>query len=107
MSQSVHAMHLRAGVKMGPGELIDTMVKDGLWDAFNNYHMGITAENVAQKYGITRVDQDAFAYGSQQKAAAAASAGRFQAEITPVTVQGRKADVIVDKDEITKPGPTA
>jgi len=106
MSLSVHAVHLRAGVKMGAGELTDTMVKDGLWDAFNNYHMGVTAENVAQKYGITRADQDAFAYGSQQKAAAAAAAGRFQAEITPVTVKTRKADVIVDRDEYPKPDTT-
>jgi len=106
MSLSVHAAHLRAGVKMGTGELTDTMVKDGLWDAFNNYHMGVTAENVAQKYGITRVDQDLFAFGSQQKAAAAAAAGRFQAEIAAVTVKGRKADVVVDKDEYLKPDTT-
>ena len=106
MSQSVHALHLRPGVKMGPGELTDTMVKDGLWDAFNNVHMGITAENVAKKYGISRADQDAFAYGSQQKAAAAASAGRFQTEIAPVTVKERKADVVVDKDEYPKPDTT-
>ncbi len=106
MSQSVHAMHMRSGIKMGPGELTDTMVKDGLWDAFNNYHMGITAENVAQKYGITRADQDAFALASQQKAAAAATAGRFDAEIVPVTVKGRKADVVVDKDEYLKPDTT-
>jgi len=106
MSLSPHAMHLRAGVKMGPGEMIDTMVKDGLWDAFNNYHMGVTAENVAQKFGISRADQDAFAFASQQKTAAAAAAGRFQAEITPVTVRGRKADVIVDKDEYPKPDTT-
>ena len=106
MSQSVHAMHLRPGVKMGPGELTDTMVKDGLWDAFNNYHMGVTAENVAQTYAITRADQDAFAVASQQKAAEAASAGRFQAEIAPVTVKGRKADVVVDKDEYLKPDTT-
>lgn len=106
MSLSVHAMHLRAGVKMGPGELTDTMIKDGLWDAFNNYHMGITAENIAKKYGISRVDQDTFAFCSQLKAAAAAGAGRFQAEITPVTVKGRKADVVVDKDEYLKPDTT-
>ena len=106
MSQSVHAMHLRPGVKMGPGELTDTMVKDGLWDAFNNYHMGVTAENVAKTYAITRADQDAFAVASQQKAAAAASAGRFQAEIAPVTVKGRKSDVVVDKDEYLKPDTT-
>jgi acetyl-CoA C-acetyltransferase len=106
MSQSVHAMHLRGGVKMGSGELTDTMVKDGLWDVFNNYHMGVTAENVAKKYEISRADQDAFAYGSQQKAAAAASAGRFLVEIAPVTVKGRKADLVVDKDEYLKPDTT-
>ncbi len=106
MSQSVHAVHLRAGVKMGAGELTDTMIKDGLWDAFNNYHMGITAENVAKQYGISRADQDALALASQQKATAAQSAGRFQAEIVPVTVKGRKADVVVDKDEYIKPDTT-
>jgi len=106
MSQSVHAVHLRTGIKMGPGELTDTMIKDGLWDAFNNYHMGITAENVARNYGISRPDQDAFAYGSQQKAAAAVLAGRFQVEIAPVTVKGRKGDVVVDKDEHPKPDTT-
>ncbi len=105
-SLSVHASHLRAGIKMGAGELADTMVKDGLWDAFNNYHMGITAENVAQKYAITRADQDAFALDSQQKAAAAAAAGRFRAEIASVTVKGRKGDVVVDKDEYIKPDTT-
>jgi acetyl-CoA C-acetyltransferase len=106
MSLSVHAAYLRAGIKMGPGELTDTMVKDGLWDAFNNYHMGITAENVAKQFGITRADQDSFALASQQKAAAAAAAGRFQAEIAPVTVKGRKGDVVVDKDEYLKPDTT-
>jgi acetyl-CoA C-acetyltransferase len=106
MSQSVHALHLRAGIKMGPGELTDTMVKDGLWDAFNNYHMGITAENVAQKYGITRADQDVFALISQQKAAAAAVAGRFKPEITPVTIKGRKGDIVVGNDEYLKPDTT-
>jgi acetyl-CoA C-acetyltransferase len=106
MSQSVHAVHLRAGVKMGTGELTDTMIKDGLWDAFNDYHMGITAENVAKQYGISRADQDAFALTSQQKAAAAQAAGRFQAEIVPVTVKGRKGDVVVDKDEYLKPDTT-
>ncbi len=106
MSQSAHAVHLRGGIKMGSGELTDTMIKDGLWDAFNNYHMGITAENVAQKYGITRDDQDGFALTSQQKAAAAVVAGRFEAEIVPVTVKGRKADVVVDKDEHLRPDTT-
>jgi acetyl-CoA C-acetyltransferase len=106
MSQSVHGLHMRGGIKMGPGELTDTMVKDGLWDAFNNVHMGVTAENVAKAYGISRADQDAFAYGSQQKAAAAAAAGRFRAEIAPVTVKGRKAEIVVDKDEYPKPDTT-
>jgi acetyl-CoA C-acetyltransferase len=104
MSRSVHAAYLRAGIKMGAGELTDTMVKDGLWDAFNDVHMGITAENVARQYGISRADQDAFALTSQQKAAAAA--GRFRAEIAPVTIKGRKGDVIVDKDEYPKPDTT-
>jgi acetyl-CoA C-acetyltransferase len=106
MSQSVHAVHLRAGIKMGAGEMTDTMIKDGLWDAFNDYHMGITAENVARQYGISRADQDAFALASQQKAAAAQAAGRFQAEIAPVTVKTRKGDVVVDKDEYIKPDTT-
>jgi acetyl-CoA C-acetyltransferase len=106
MSQSVHAVQLRAGIKMGAGELTDTMIKDGLWDAFNNYHMGITAENVAKTYGITRADQDAFALASQQKAAAAQVSGRFAAEIVPVTVKGRKGDVVVDQDEFIKPDTT-
>jgi acetyl-CoA C-acetyltransferase len=106
MSQSVHAMHLRGGVKMGSGELIDTMIKDGLWEAFNNYHMGITAENVAKHYEISRISQDAFAFTSQQKAALAVAGGRFQAEIAPVTVKGRKAELIVDKDEYPKPDTT-
>jgi len=106
MSKSVHAVHLRGGIKMGTGELIDTMIKDGLWDAFNDFHMGVTAENVAKHYGISRADQDAFALVSQQKAAAAVSAGLFQAEIAPVTVKGRKGDVIVDKDEYPKPDTT-
>jgi acetyl-CoA C-acetyltransferase len=106
MSQSVHAVHLRGGIKMGAGELTDTMIKDGLWDAFNDVHMGITAENVARHYGISRADQDAFALASQQKAAAAISAGRFQPEIVPVTIKGRKGDTIVDKDEYAKPETT-
>jgi acetyl-CoA C-acetyltransferase len=106
MSQSVHAGHLRGGIKMGAGELTDTMIKDGLWDAFNNVHMGITAENVARHYGISRADQDAFALASQEKAAAAISAGRFQPEIVPVTIKGRKGDTIVDKDEYPKPETT-
>ena len=99
MSQAPHCSHLRNGVKMGNAELVDTMIKDGLWDAFNGYHMGNTAENVAQKWQITRPEQDAFAAGSQQKAEAAQKAGRFKDEIVPVTISGRKGDVIVDMDE--------
>ena len=99
MSQSAHAAHLRAGTKMGELGLIDTMLKDGLWDAFHGYHMGTTAENVATKYQITRVEQDALAAGSQQKASAAQKAGRFKDEIAPVTVKGRKGDVVVSDDE--------
>ena len=92
MSQAPHCIHLRNGVKMGDAELVDTMIKDGLWDAFNGYHMGNTAENVAQKWQITREQQDAFAAASQQKAEAAQKAGRFKDEIVPVTIatpQGR------------------
>ena len=107
MSQAPHCSHLRNGVKMGNTELIDTMIKDGLWDAFNGYHMGNTAENVAQKWQITRPEQDAFAAGSQQKAEAAQKAGRFKDEIVPVTISGRKGDVIVDTDEYPKAGTTA
>ncbi len=107
MSLSPHAVHMRAGTKMGNTTLIDTMITDGLWDAFNNYHMGTTAENVAKKYAITREAQDALALGSQQKYAAAAAAGKFADEIVPVTVAGRKGDVIIDKDEHPKTDTTA
>lgn len=106
MSLSAHAMYLRGGTKMGDASMIDTMIKDGLWDAFNNYHMGQTAENVAAKWGITREEQDAFAAGSQNKAEAAQKEGRFAAEIAAVTVAGRKGDVIVDTDEYPKHGTT-
>ncbi|HEX3349615.1 MAG TPA: acetyl-CoA C-acetyltransferase [Acetobacteraceae bacterium] len=99
MSQSTHAAHLRNGVKMGDMAFIDTMIKDGLWDAFNGYHMGNTAENVARAYQITRDEQDAFAVASQQKASAAQKAGRFKDEIVPVTVKGRKGDTVVADDE--------
>src|ERR1700738_406019 len=99
MSMSAHAAHLRNGTKMGGLELVDTMLKDGLWDAFHGYHMGNTAENVATKFQITREQQDAFALASQQKASAARKSGRFQDEIEPVTGQGRKGDVIVADDE--------
>ena len=99
MSQSAHAAHLRGGTKMGDMSFIDTMIKDGLWDAFHGYHMGTTAENVATKFQITREQQDAFAVASQHKASAAQKAGRFTAEITPVTLKGRKGDTVVDQDE--------
>ncbi len=99
MSQSTHAAHLRAGTKMGELGLVDTMLKDGLWDAFHGYHMGTTAENVATKYQITRAEQDEFAVGSQHKASAAQKSGRFKDEIVPVTLKGRKGDVVVSDDE--------
>jgi len=99
MSQSQHAAYLRGGTKMGGLEFIDTMLKDGLWDAFHGYHMGVTAENVARAFQITRDEQDAFALASQQKASAAQKAGRFADEIAPVTVKGRKGDVVVSEDE--------
>jgi acetyl-CoA C-acetyltransferase len=99
MSTSQHSAYLRAGQKMGAVEFIDTMLKDGLWDAFHGYHMGNTAENVASKYQITREQQDQFALGSQHKASAAQKAGRFKDEITPVTVKTRKGDVVVADDE--------
>ncbi len=99
MSQSTHAAYLRAGTKMGALDFTDTMLKDGLWDAFHGYHMGVTAENVAQKYQITREAQDTFAVGSQNKASAASKSGRFRDEIAPVTVKGRKGETVVDADE--------
>jgi len=107
MSLAPHCAHLRSGTKMGPLELVDTMIKDGLWDAFNGYHMGATAENVARKWQITREQQDAFAARSQQKAEAAQKAGRFRDEIVPVTVKTRKGDQVVDTDEHPKHGTTA
>jgi acetyl-CoA C-acetyltransferase len=106
MSLSAHAAYLRAGQKMGDMSMIDTMVKDGLWDAFNGYHMGITAENIAEQWQITREDQDAFAVGSQNKAEAAQKAGHFDAEITPVTIKGRKGDTVVGADEYIRHGAT-
>ncbi len=99
MSLSTHAAHLRNGTKMGGLEFVDTMLKDGLWDAFHGYHMGNTAENVANKYQITREQQDAFAVGSQQKASAARNSGRFKDEIAPVTVKTRRGETIVADDE--------
>jgi len=106
MSQSVHAAHLRNGVKMGNLEMIDTMIKDGLWDAFNGYHMGNTAENVAKKWQITREQQDNFAVASQNKAEAARKAGKFKDEIVPVTIKTRKGDIVVDQDEYIREGAT-
>ncbi|MFN3549359.1 MAG: acetyl-CoA C-acetyltransferase [Mesorhizobium sp.] len=106
MSLSPHCAHLRAGVKMGDYKMVDTMIKDGLWDAFNGYHMGTTAENVAKQFQITRDAQDAFALASQNKAEAAQKAGRFKDEIVPVTVKGRKGDTIVDQDEYIRIGAT-
>jgi acetyl-CoA C-acetyltransferase len=106
MSLSPHCAYLRAGVKMGNFDMVDTMIKDGLWDIFNGYHMGTTAENVARQWQITRQQQDEFAVGSQHKAEAAQKAGKFADEITPVTVKGRKGDIIVDTDEYPKHGTT-
>jgi acetyl-CoA C-acetyltransferase len=106
MSLSTHAAHLRAGHKMGDLGFIDTMIKDGLWDAFHGYHMGTTAENVARQWQITRDEQDAFAVASQNKAEAAQKAGRFKDEIAPVTISGRKGDVVVDADEYIRHGAT-
>jgi len=106
MSQSPHCMHLRAGTKMGAGEMVDTMIKDGLWDAFNGYHMGTTAENVAEKWQLTRDEQDAFAAHSQNKAEAAQNAGKFADEIVPITIKFRKGETKVDTDEYPKPGVT-
>ena len=107
MSLSTHAQALRAGTKMGGLELIDTMIKDGLTDVFNGYHMGITAENLAEQHQVTREMQDAFAARSQNNASAARSSGRFAHEIAPVTVKGRKGDTIVDADEFIRDGVTA
>ncbi len=106
MSQAPHAAHLRNGQKMGDLNFIDTMIKDGLWDAFNGYHMGTTAENVATQGQITREDQDRFAAQSQNRAEAAQKAGKFDAEIAPVTIKGRKGDTVVDKDEYIRHGST-
>jgi acetyl-CoA C-acetyltransferase len=106
MSQAPHVMHLRDGVKMGDTKLIDTMIKDGLWDAFNGYHMVTTAENVARQWQITREEQDKFAVASQNKAEAAKKAGKFKDEIAPVTIKTRKGDVVVSEDEYIKEGVT-
>jgi acetyl-CoA C-acetyltransferase len=106
MSMAPHCQHLRGGVKMGNFEMVDTMIKDGLWDAFNGYHMGNTAENVARQWQITRQQQDEFAVASQNKAEAAQKAARFKDEIAPVTMKTRKGDVTVDADEYPKHGTT-
>jgi acetyl-CoA C-acetyltransferase len=106
MSLAAHAAHLRNGVKMGDVKFVDTMIVDGLTDAFNNYHMGVTAENVAKKWQITREEQDVFAVGSQNKAEAAQKAGKFKDEIVPYTVSTRKGDVVMDSDEYIKHGVT-
>ncbi len=106
MSKAPHVAHLRDGVKMGDWSLVDTMIRDGLWDAFNGYHMGNTAENVARQWQITRETQDDFAVKSQNKAEAAQAAGRFKDEIAPVTISTRKGDVTVDTDEYIKKGVT-
>jgi acetyl-CoA C-acetyltransferase len=106
MSQSPHAQHLRGGHKMGEVTLMDTMLKDGLWDAFHGYHMGQTAENIAARWQITREDQDRFAVASQNRAEAAQKAGRFAGEIAAVTIKGRKGDTVVDQDEYIRHGAT-
>ena len=107
MSQAPHVAHLRNGTKMGDVKFIDSMIRDGLWCAFNGYHMGNTAENVARKWQFTREEQDAFAAASQQKAEAAQKADRFKDEIAAVTIQTRKGDVVVESDEYPKHGTTA
>ncbi len=104
MSQSAHVAHMRNGTKMGNLEMIDSMIKDGLWDAFNGYHMGTTAENVAKEFQIDRQTQDEFAVASQNKAEAARSEGKFKDEIVPVTVKTRKAEVVFDQDEYIREG---
>ena len=106
MSQAPHAANLRGGQKMGNLEYVDTMIKDGLWDAFNGYHMGRTAENIAERWQLTRENQDKFAANSQKKAADALSSGRFTDEIIPVTIKTRKGETIVDQDEYIKPDTT-
>ncbi len=106
MSQAPHVAHLRDGTKMGDVKFVDTMIKDGLWDAFNGYHMGMTAENVARQWQITREEQDRFAVASQNKAEAAKKAGKFKDEITPVTIKTRKGETVVSEDEYIRDGAT-
>ena len=106
MTLAPHAMHLRAGVKMGNAEMIDTMIEDGLLDVFNKYHMGITAENIAAQYNVSRAAQDEFAAGSQQKAQDAIKAGRFKAEIVPVKIKVKKDEIMIEQDEFPRDGVT-
>jgi acetyl-CoA C-acetyltransferase len=106
MTLAPHAQYLRAGIKMGDANLVDTMIKDGLWDAFNGYHMGVTAENVAEKWQVTREQQDEFAAASQAKAEAAIKAGHFAKEIVPVTIASKKGDIVVSQDEFPRFGTT-
>ena len=106
MSQAPHCIHLRNGTKMGDTQMVDTMIRDGLWDAFNGYHMGNTAENVAQRWQITRQQQDELALRSQNRAEAAQKSGRFKDEIVPVKIAGRKGDVMVESDEYPRHGTT-
>ena len=106
MSLAPHCQHLRNGVKMGDYKMIDTMIRDGLWDVFNGYHMGVTAENVAEKWQITRDQQDAFAVASQNKAEAAQKAGKFKDEIVPVVIKTRRGETVVEDDEYIKHGVT-
>src|SRR3569833_3174783 len=106
MSQSPHAQNLRGGQKMGDLAFMDTMLKDGLWDAFHGYHMGQTAENIAARWQITREDQDLFAVTSQNRAEAAQKAGRFKDETVPVTIKTRKGDTVVSEDEYIRHGAT-
>jgi acetyl-CoA C-acetyltransferase len=107
MSNAPHAAVLRSGVKMGNFDMVDTMIRDGLWDIFNNYHMGVTAENVASEHGITRADQDAFAALSQQRAAAAIASGHFEGQIVPVKVKVKKEEMEFKVDEFPRAGTTA
>jgi acetyl-CoA C-acetyltransferase len=106
MSMAPHCAHLRGGVKMSDFQMVDSMIRDGLWDAFNGYHMGVTAENVAREFQIGRQAQDEFAVASQNKAEAAQTSGRFKDEIVPVTLKTRKGDVVVDQDEFIRAGTT-
>lgn len=107
MSQAPHCMHMRDGIKFGNAQMTDTMIHDGLWDIFNDYHMGMTAENIAEKYQITRADQDEFAARSQNRAEKAIADGKFKSEIVPVTIQTRKEEIVFDADEFPRAGVSA